>query len=427
MTQPVITSLLDTDMYKLTMHAAVFMNFPDAYVTYKYTNRSPHMTFNQCAVDWLKEQFSLLGNLRFTEEEIVYLRNNIPFLPESYLDYISNPSFCLKPNEQLEFNTSSTDKDDHFNLNIIVKGLWQETILYEIPLLALVSEAYFKFVDTDWDYDGQIANAYEKTKTLLKNGITFSEFGTRRRRSFKSHDLVIQGIIKAVEEYDTGNLFLGTSNVYFSKKYNLSPVGTVAHEWMMGIASITGDYINANKNAMDYWINTFGSTHAGLALTDTFGTDSFLKHFKPPYSDYYAGVRQDSGDPISYTKKIAHHYHEVLGYPKFSKVICYSDSLDVEKAIKYANIARQFGLKSSFGVGTNFTNHFQKKSDLNTSSEPLNIVIKLSDLNGNHAVKISDNLGKNMGNPDTVRWVKKQLKYSEKSWTGDNEAHRWTV
>ncbi|CAI4930793.1 BTE_HP_G0228760.mRNA.1.CDS.1 [Saccharomyces cerevisiae] len=162
MSEPVIKSLLDTDMYKITMHAAVFTNFPDVTVTYKYTNRSSQLTFNKEAINWLKEQFSYLGNLR---------RNR--------------------------------DKPTHYKLKILVSGSWKDTILYETPLLSLISEAYFKFVDTDWDYENQLEQAEKKAETLFDNGIRFSEFGTRRRRSLKAQDLIMQGIMKAVNGKQT--------------------------------------------------------------------------------------------------------------------------------------------------------------------------------------------------------------------------------
>ncbi|AMD22728.1 HHL042Wp [Eremothecium sinecaudum] len=426
MDEQVILSFLDTDMYKLTMHAAVYTNFPNAFVTYKYINRTPELHFNADAIDWLKKQISFLSNIRFTEDEIEYLRKVIPYLPENYFKYISNGEFCLKPNEQLAFSALPTDVDGMFNLEIVVKGLWSETILYEIPLLALISEAYFKFVDTDWSMDGQVQQAYEKAKMLFDNNISFTEFGTRRRRSLEVHNFVIEGILKAAHENTNAtSLLLGTSNVYFARKYGIPPTGTVAHEWIMGVASATDDYINANKNSMDYWVKTFGWDDAGLALTDTFGTDQFLKSFLPPYSDAYAGVRQDSGDPITFTRKISDHYHNKLKYPSFSKTICYSDSLNPTKVLEYAKVAKQYGMKCSFGIGTNFTNDFYRHSNPNEKSEPLNIVIKLQEVNGNDAVKISDNIGKNIGDPDKVREVKKQLGYVETKWEGGNEAHRW--
>ncbi|SCV03235.1 LAMI_0H06524g1_1 [Lachancea mirantina] len=427
MTEPVITSFLDTDMYKLTMHAAVYKNFPTAEVTYKYTNRSEDMKFNQEAIQWLKFQFQSLSSLRFLEDEIEYLRNAIPYLSKDYLNYLASDEVKMNPSEQIEFNVLETNQEGHYDLEININGLWKDTILYEIPILALVSEAYFKFVDTDWSYDGQIESAFRKAEQLLEHNILFSEFGTRRRRSFKTQDLVMQGIMKATESRSErpSGLFLGTSNVLFAKKYGVKPIGTVAHEWMMGIASITGDYLHANQKAMDCWIGTFGPQNAGLALTDTFGTDDFLRSFHPPYSDCYIGVRQDSGDPVEYTKKISHHYLDVLKLKPLSKIICYSDSLNPEKAIRYANVAYDYGLKPTFGIGTNFTNDFKSKSNPERKSEPLNIVIKLLEVNGNHSIKISDNLGKNMGDPKTVEKVKEKLGYTEKSWIGDNEAHRW--
>lgn len=428
MTERIINSLLDTDLYKLTMHAAVFANFPDSNVIYRYTNRSAQLHFNSSAVEWLEGQLNLLGELRFSPEEIEYLKREIPYFPQSYLDYLKD--FKLDPKSQVDFTAKRIDgSSDKFDLSILVKGKWTDTILYEIPILALVSEAYFKFVDTDWSYDGQLDQAKAKALKLFENGIKFSEFGTRRRRSAKTQDLVMQGLINAVQERPEqyNNYLLGTSNVLFAQKYGVKPIGTVAHEWVMGIAAITDDYINANKNAMDHWVNTFGPKHAGLALTDTFGTDDFLKSFKPPYSDCYVGVRQDSGDPIEYTKKIANHYHNVLKLPKFTKIVCYSDSLDVEKAIQYAHVAHDNGLLATFGIGTNFTNDFHKTSNSSIKSEPLNIVIKLLEVNDHHAIKISDNLGKNMGDPKTVGRVKKELGYVERNWSGDNEAHRWAA
>ena len=347
-----------------------------------------------------------------------------------------------------------------------VKGLWLDTILYEIPLLALTSEAYFKFSDKDWDHQGQEEKAYDKGLTLLEHGCIFSEFGTRRRRDYHTHDLVMKGLKRASEDAQkrglTGKLS-GTSNVHFGMKYGLSPVGTVAHEWFMGIASITDDYEHANETALRYWIGCFGEGVLGIALTDTFGTPSFLKAFKrtmptpaqaerdavqtqlptpeespersppttnglPPgadtrsYAQIFTGVRQDSGDPKEFITSMRKFYdsEDVKG----KKTIVFSDSLNIDLCIEYKQAAEAAGFLPTFGVGTFFTNDFTHVSN-GQKSVPMNIVIKLSSAGGRPAIKISDNIGKNTGDSETVQKVKGALGYIEKDWEEGDENTRW--
>ena len=279
-----------------------------------------------------------------------------------------------------------------------------------------MSEAYFKFIDKDWTYDGQEEKAYQKGAKLLDSGCIFSEFGTRRRRDYQTQDLVLQGLLRAQNEASkkqwTGKVS-GTSNVHFAMKHGLLPVGTVAHEWFMGVAAITNDYENANEIALRYWTATFGEGVLGIALTDTFGTPAFLKAFqkeipdftaaapgpattqasssattspdvqslattKPPiaapisadgtgktaktYANVFTGVRQDSGDPLEFIRTMRGFYDQE-GI-KEKKTIVFSDSLNIELCLQYKNAAEEEGFQPTFGVGTFLTSLYPGKGSM---------------------------------------------------------------
>jgi nicotinate phosphoribosyltransferase len=435
-----VFSFLDTDLYKLTMQCAVLDYFPTVEVEYKFTNRTPHMRLNRDAFTWLEEQVRRLENIVLEERELQFLRQHCPYLSEVYLDYLQK--LRLRPAEQVVLRFTPIDGSTEGDLDITIKGLWVETMLYEIPLLALTSEAYFKFVDTDWDYDGQEEQAYDKGTRLLGAGCAFSEFGSRRRRSFHTHDLVVKGLARAAKDHPGHGALTGTSNVYFAMKHNIAPVGTVAHEWYMGIAALSGDYENANENGLRYWLDCFGEGVLGIALTDTFGTADFFRAFKKTvpakksadhgeptddkkdklYAEVFAGIRQDSGNPKQYIQAAA-EFFQSIGIS--GKAIVFSDALNVEKCLEYKGMAEGHGFKPSFGVGTFFTNDFSKKSEPGTKSKPLNIVIKLSQAGGRPAIKISDNIGKNTGDAATVQDVKRRLGYTENDWKEGDEAKRW--
>jgi nicotinate phosphoribosyltransferase len=230
------------------------------------------MRLNKAAFTWLQEQTASeemtsmavtvsdrvleLLHVSITPDELEYLRKECPYLDEAYLNYLK--TFRLHPSEQVELSFKELDASEYGDLNITVRGLWVETILYEIPLLALTSEAYFKFCNTDWDYCGQEERAYSKGRTLLDGGCHFSDFGSRRRRDYHTQDLVIQGLLRASKESGTKGKLTGTSNVHFAMKHGIPPVGTVAHEWYMGIAAITNNYEQANELGLRYWVGCFG-------------------------------------------------------------------------------------------------------------------------------------------------------------------------
>ncbi len=351
-----------------------------------------------------------LENIAVSAEELDFLKKNCPYLTSQYLLFLS--TFRLRPSTQLKLtftaiNDTGADEDIG-DFRIDTEGLWLDTILYEIPLLALVSEAYFKFVEKDWSHEGQVEKAYQKGIALLEQGCIFSEFGTRRRRDYHTQDLVLQGLRRAADEGKAAawkGKLSGTSNVHFAHKHELLPVGTVAHEWFMGVAAITNDYEHANEIALEYWTATFGEGVLGVALTDTFGTPAFLKAFKkqipnittaiedgsatkastaatttanaqslastePPihagldgadrprktYAEVFTGVRQDSGDPLDFVKMMRDFYDQE-GI-KDKKTIVFSDSLNLDLCFKYKAAAEAAGFQPTFGVGTFLTSEF---------------------------------------------------------------------
>ncbi|KLJ08127.1 nicotinate phosphoribosyltransferase [Blastomyces silverae] len=479
-----VFSLLDTDLYKLTMQCAVLKYFPDAEVTYALTNRTRDMKFTRAAYTWLKNEIDKLANISLTPEEHEYLKSQCPYLNPAYLRYLS--SFHFKPAEQLDISfipiNDTGAESDIGDVNIAIHGLWVETILYEIPLLALASEAYFKWCDRDWDYHQQEEKAHRKAATLLEHRCIFSEFGTRRRRSYHTQSLVMRGLCRAAadgKEKGWKGVLSGTSNVHFAMKHGVAAVGTVAHEWYMGIAAITDNYENANELALRYWLGCFGEGVLGIALTDTFGTPAFLDAFSKPmpgyttatqgaegtmasfaagnsttdnlseteppiaapidssaalkkeeqhapstktYAQAFTGVRQDSGDPV-YFVKMVRDFYDKEGI-KDKKTLVFSDSLNLQLCLDYKVVAEEAGFQPVFGVGTFLTNDFSQLSD-HKKSVPLNIVIKIASAGGRPAVKLSDNLGKNTGDTHTVVEVKKRLGYVEREWQNGDETRRW--
>ena len=340
-------------------------------------------------------------------DEVEFLRKSCAYLTPTYLRFLS--SFRLRPTEQVHTTfTPLCDTgrpEDLGDVHMDIEGLWLDTILYEIPLLALTSEAYFKFCDRDWNHNDQEARAYEKGIKLMANGCIFSEFGSRRRRNYHTQDLVLQGLTRASNEAlhrEWEGKLSGTSNVHFAMKYGVLPVGTVAHEWFMGIASITNDYTHANETALRYWVGCFGEGVLGIALTDTFGTPVFLKAFSrtmptpdeaetdavvtqipgatsapvsPPdspnreqrepdyvaskgrsYAQIFKGVRQDSGSPVEFVKLMKDFYRRE-GIAE-RKTIVFSDSLNVERCLEYKQAAEEAGFLPTFGIGTFLTSEF---------------------------------------------------------------------
>ncbi len=382
----IINSLLDTDLYKLTMQQAVFYLYPNAEVEYKFKCRNNNVVFTKEMVQTIIEEVNHFCTLTFIKDEIQYL-SKFSYFKKEYLEYLSK--FKLNRNE-IEILLIGTE------LNIRIKGNWLTTILYEVPILAIVNEVYFNTTYGKLNYTDGDKLLRDKIEIARQVGFPFMEFGTRRRRSFSWQKYVLNSL---VSEHNKIN-FLGTSNVYFSYLFGIEPKGTMAHEWLMAHQVLRkSKLIDFQKDALDDWIQVYRGD-LGIALTDTVGIDAFLKDFDGYYSRVYDGIRQDSGSPYDFTDKAIRHYQSLDINPKHKKIM-YSNNLNFKEAGTIYNFYKDI-TNPSFGIGTNLTNDF-------TDAPPLNIVIKMISCNGRPVAKLSDDKGKNMCENDEYSEYLKSL------------------
>lgn len=383
----IIKSILDNDLYKFTMQQAVLELFPDTKVKYKFKNRGKEK-FNRIFLNKFKKEIEKLEKLSLTNKEYNFLKNNCKFLKPQYLEFLKN--YRYKKNEVIP----ALDKDN--NLILSIEGYWYSTILWEVPLLSLISELYYKYVDKNWNFNikKQFHLFNEKINKLTINECKFADFGTRRRRSYENQNNLICNFKKYNTKYNK-KYFVGTSNVYLSKKYDLKPIGTMAHEWIQAMQSL--ESINhCNYFALQNWVKVYNS-QLGIALTDTVKTDMFFKNFNRRMSMLYDGIRHDSGDPFIFTEKTIKHYKDMNINPMY-KTIIFSDGLNIDKAIKIKKYC-EGKINCSFGIGTHFTNDGFKNN-------ALNIVTKLYSVNNFPVVKLSDVEGKENGNQEAIKNMK---------------------
>ena len=375
-----IKSLLDNDLYKFTMQQAVLELYPGAQVEYVFTDRDDLSSWGHDFGLELTRQLDAMRGLRLEPEELMWLRKHCPYLKEWYLQYLKNYEF-----DPSEVSWSLIDQ----KLKIVIRGAWHKTILWEVPLLAIISEAYFNTMDTSWKTIQGVRKDFKarsamKALSMERTGCSFADFGTRRRRSADFHrDLV---------ETMAGNrAFMGTSNVALARHFGVSPIGTMAHEWIMGVSALRS-LRHANRCALDDWVDVYRG-RLGIALTDTYGLDAFLSDFNVKHAKLFDGVRHDSGSPLTFVSKVVNWYRK-LGVNPMTKTAVFSDGLDVSMCQNLANICDD-NIRFSFGIGTYLTNDFP-------DSPALNIVIKLRNVNGIDVVKLSDSPGKEMGSPSAL-------------------------
>lgn len=384
-----INSILDNDLYTFTVGQAVWKTFPNSFVKFNFTSRRS-TPINEEFINVLNFKIKEMSKLTFSNEELDYLRK-LNLFSNDYMNYLSNYKF--DPNQVVISFNPDEDLDLSTNFKIEINGSWASTIFWEVPLLAMISETYYETVDLNWNDDNQQKLIRNKGKKLSESKCVFADFGTRRRRNFQTQKNVVENLKK----FDG---FIGTSNVYLSMINNLTPIGTMSHQWIMGISGLKSlEY--ANKFALQYWNDVYKGK-LNVALPDTFGTNAFLKDFDLNMAEIY-NVRQDSGSPFEFTDKFVKHYSS-LGIDATNKSITFSDGLNVEKSIEIKEYCNN-KINCAFGIGTHFTNDFE-------NSPALNIVIKLRNVAENEfetpteVVKLSDVSTKATGDKDAVRVAK---------------------
>ena len=396
----IINSLLETDMYKFSMGQTIFHQFTSYKTTWTFKCRNKDVHFTEEMVEEIKEQVQAFCQLRFTEEELEYL-DNITWIKGTYVDFLR----LWQPRYE-EFTITT---DAPCGLAIDAAGTWLNTSMYEIPVLAIVNEVYFRMA---YDYDvllKQFKRRLDEKVRLLEEDTyrlsDFSEFGLRRRLSAEAQEMAIKALAEV--ELPADSHFIGTSNVYLAKKFNLKPVGTMAHEWIMctGQGNHKHNPAYSNWYALDAWVKEYGILN-GIALTDTITTDCFLRDFQLTYATLFSGVRHDSGDPYEWGDKMIAHYNS-LGIDPRTKTLLFSDSLDFERATALYDYFKDKA-KVAFGIGTFISN--------DTDEDALNIVMKTTKCNGMDVAKISDVAGKGMcKNPDYVDYLNRCIDYRMKN------------
>ena len=393
--EQIITSLLETDLYKISMGQAIYHQYSDFKTTWTFKCRNTDVFFTPAMVREIKRQIKLYCKLSFTEDELEYL-NNISWIKGSYVDFLRlwRPRY-----EDFHFST-----DDPTGLTLEATGTWLNTSMYEIPTLAIVNEVYFRMAyNYDELFESFKERLAEKKQWLLSNKYSignFSEFGLRRRLSAEAQELAVKELAEVTWQKCSSNC-VGTSNIYLARKYNLIPVGTMAHDWIMCVGQ--GNHRHnpsySNYYSLESWVREYGVQN-GTALTDTITTDCFLRDFDLTYATLFYGVRHDSGDPIEWGEKMIAHY-ESLHIDPTTKTLLFSDSLNFEKAAKiYEHFKGR--AKVAFGIGTYISN--------DTKERALNIVMKVTRCNGQDVAKISDTPGKGMcKNQDYVDYLQRSI------------------
>ncbi|HQR20558.1 MAG TPA: nicotinate phosphoribosyltransferase [Burkholderiaceae bacterium] len=372
----IIQSLLDTDLYKFTMMQVVLHHFPGAHVEYRFNCRTKGVDLGPY-VDEIREEISYLCLLRFRESELEYLRG-MRFIKSDFVDFLGLFQLNMK---SLRVERSPGESG---GISIVIKGPWLHTILFEIPVLAIVNEVYFRNTQPKPDFSEGRRRLRAKIALVRDDaalaGCRIADYGTRRRFSRLWHDEVL-GTLKN----ELGDNLAGTSNVMYAAKHGLTPLGTMAHEYLQACQALGPRLRDSQTFGFEMWAREYRGD-LGIALSDVYGMDAFLRDFDLYFCKLFDGARHDSGDPILWGERLIEHYERNRVDPR-TKTLVFSDSLDFPRVIELYTRFRDRA-RIAFGVGTNLTN------DLGYT--PLQIVIKMIRCNGQPVAKLSDSPEKNL-------------------------------
>ena len=370
----IVQNLLDTDFYKLTMMQAVLHNYPNAEVEWEFRCRNAEDLTPYLAE--IRYQIERLAELEVTADQLGFLER-IPFMKADFIRFLG--LFRFNPRH---VQTSIEDGQ----LCIRLRGPWLHVILYEIPLLAIISEVRNRYRYREVLLEQASERLYQKLDWLRAEasaseleGFQVADFGTRRRFSYQVQEQMVK-----IMKRDFPGRFVGTSNVHLARELDLKPLGTMAHEWLMAHQQLGPRLIDSQSAALDCWVREYRGL-LGIALTDCITMDAFLRDFDLYFAKLFDGLRHDSGDPLQWAEKAIAHY-EKLGIDPMSKTLVFSDGLDFAKSLQLYR-ALHGRIHVSFGVGTKLT------CDI-PGVEPMNIVIKMTACNGQPVAKISDTPGK---------------------------------
>jgi nicotinate phosphoribosyltransferase len=372
----IITSLLDTDLYKFTMMQVVLHHFPAADVEYRFRCRTPGAKLSPY-VDEIRAEIEQLCALRFTDAELGYLRR-MRFIKSDFIEFLS----LFHLNAKYITVSASVERPDE--IEIAIAGPWLHTILFEIPVLAIVNEVYFRNTQRNPDYQEGRERLQEKMALLGGSpeyaDCKIADYGTRRRFSKQWHEEVLLTLKARL-----GPQLAGSSNVLYAMRHDLTPLGTMAHEYLQACQSLGPRLRDSQIYGLEMWAKEYRGD-LGIALSDVYGMQAFLRDFDMYFCKLFDGARHDSGDPFEWGERLIKHYEDNRCDPR-TKILVFSDALDIPKVLQlYKRF--QGRCKLAFGVGTNLTN------DL--GYQPLQIVIKMIRCNGQPVAKLSDSPGKNM-------------------------------